>query len=128
MEKLSIVVPCFNEQETIPLFYPAVQKVLAKMPKVTPEYWFVDDGSNDNTLTELKKLHEQDKHVHYISFSRNFGKESAIYAGLSAATGDYIVLMDVDLQDPPSLLPKMYKILQTGDYDAVGCRRTRDLV
>ena len=123
MEKLSIVVPCFNEQETIPLFYPAVQKVLAKMPEVTPEYWFVDDGSNDNTLTELKKLHEQDKHVHYISFSRNFGKESAIYAGLSAATGDYIVLMDVDLQDPPSLLPKMYKILQTGDYDAVGCRR-----
>lgn len=68
-------------------------------------------------------MHEQDKHVHYISFSRNFGKESAIYAGLSAATGDYIVLMDVDLQDPPSLLPKMYKILQTGDYDAVGCRR-----
>lgn len=123
MEKLSIVVPCFNEQETIPLFYPAVQEVLAKMPKVTPEYWFVDDGSNDNTLTELKKLHEQDKHVHYISFSRNFGKESAIYAGLSAVTGDYIVLMDVDLQDPPSLLPKMYKILQTGDYDAVGCRR-----
>ena len=88
MEKLSIVVPCFNEQETIPLFYPAVQKVLAKMPKVTPEYWFVDDGSNDNTLTELKKLHEQDKHVHYISFSRNFGKESAIYAGLSAVSGD----------------------------------------
>lgn len=123
MKKLSLVVPCFNEQESIPLFYPAVQKVLATMPEVKPEYWFVDDGSKDGTLSELKKLHEQDQAVHYISFSRNFGKEAAIYAGLSAATGDYVALMDVDLQDPPDLLPKMYEILQTGEYDAVGCRR-----
>lgn len=123
MKKLSLVVPCFNEQESIPLFYPAVQNVLATMPEVKPEYWFVDDGSKDGTLSELKKLHEQDQAVHYISFSRNFGKEAAIYAGLSAATGDYVALMDVDLQDPPDLLPKMYEILQTGEYDAVGCRR-----
>lgn len=123
MKKLSLVVPCFNEQESIPLFYPAVQKVLATMPEVKPEYWFVDDGSKDGTLSELKKLHGQDQAVHYISFSRNFGKEAAIYAGLSAATGDYVALMDVDLQDPPDLLPKMYEILQTGEYDAVGCRR-----
>lgn len=123
MKKLSLVVPCFNEQESIPFFYPAVQKVLITMPEVKPEYWFVDDGSKDGTLSELKKLHEQDQAVHYISFSRNFGKEAAIYAGLSAATGDYVALMDVDLQDPPDLLPKMYEILQTGEYDAVGCRR-----
>lgn len=122
MKNLSIVVPCFNEQETVPLFYAATQKVLQKMP-VKAEYWLVDDGSKDNTLQEMKKLHQENPAVHYISFSRNFGKESAIYAGLKAATGDYIVLMDVDLQDLPEFLPKMYRLLQTGKYDAVGCRR-----
>lgn len=122
MKKLSIVVPCFNEQESVPLFYAATQKVLKKMP-VTVEYWLVDDGSKDQTLAEMKKLHQGNPIVHYLSFSRNFGKESAIYAGLKAATGDYVVLMDVDLQDPPAFLPKMYKLLESGEYDAVGCRR-----
>lgn len=105
MKKLSIVVPCYNEQESVPLFYPAVQKVLDKLP-VEPEYWFVDDGSKDKTLQEIKTLAAQDSKVHFISFSRNFGKEAAIYAGLQAATGDYVVLMDVDLQDPPSFCHK----------------------
>lgn len=122
MKKLSIVVPCYNEQEAIPLFYPAVKKVLANLP-VESEYWFIDDGSSDNTLTELKNLHAQNETVHYLSFSRNFGKEAAIYAGLQSASGDYVALMDADLQDPPAFLSKMYEILQTGEYDAVGCRR-----
>lgn len=122
MKKLSIVVPCYNEQESVPLFYPAVKKVLATLP-VEPEYWFIDDGSKDSTLPEIKKLAVKDSKVHFISFSRNFGKEAAIYAGLQAATGDYVVLMDVDLQDPPSFLPKMYSLLESGKYDAVGCRR-----
>lgn len=122
MKKLSIVVPCYNEQESLPLFYPAVQKVLHDMP-VKAEYWFVDDGSRDHTLQEMQKLHQENEAVHYISFSRNFGKEAAIYAGLKAAKGDYIVLMDVDLQDPPEFLPKMYQLLESGEYDAVGCRR-----
>lgn len=124
MPKLSIVVPCFNEEETIPLFYPAVSRVVAKMP-VEMEYWFVNDGSRDQTLSEMRKLHQQyPGEVHYVSFSRNFGKEAALYAGLQAATGDYVVVMDVDLQDPPSMLPSMYKYLQSGDYDCVGTRRT----
>ena len=88
------------------------------------EYWFVNDGSSDNSLVEMRKLHEQNpERVHYISFSRNFGKEAGLYAGLQAATGDYIVVMDVDLQDPPEFLPKMYELLQTGEYDCIGTRR-----
>ncbi len=123
MNKLSIVVPCYNEQESVPLFFPAVEKVVTKMD-VTVEYWFVNDGSADNTLQELRKLHnDHPEKVHYISFSRNFGKESALYAGLQAATGDYVVDMDVDLQDPPEFLPKMYDLLQTGDWDCIGTRR-----
>ncbi len=124
MPKLSIVVPCYNEEETIPLFYPAVEKVVKRMP-VDTEYWFVNDGSSDGTLAELRKLHAQDpERVHYVSFSRNFGKEAGLYAGLQAATGDYIVVMDADLQDPPEYLPEMYKNISTGEYDCVGMRRT----
>ena len=124
MPKLSIVVPCYNEEETIPLFYPAVEKVVKQMP-VDTEYWFVNDGSNDGTLAELRKLHEQDpERVHYVSFSRNFGKEAGLYAGLQAATGDYVVVIDADLQDPPEYLPEMYKAISTGEYDCVGMRRT----
>lgn len=124
MPKLSIVVPCYNEEETIPLFYPAVEKVVKQMP-VDTEYWFVNDGSNDGTLAELRKLHEQDpERVHYVSFSRNFGKEAGLYAGLQAATGDYVVVMDADLQDPPEYLPEMYHDISTGEYDCVGMRRT----
>lgn len=123
MKKLSIVVPCYNEEESIPLFFPAVEKVVNKM-NVSTEYWFVNDGSADNSLQELRKLHKENpEKVHYISFSRNFGKESALYAGLKAATGDYIVDMDVDLQDPPEFLPKMYDLLNTGDWDCIGTRR-----
>ncbi|MCD7121017.1 glycosyltransferase family 2 protein [Limosilactobacillus agrestis] len=123
MPKLSIVVPCYNEEEAIPLFYPAVEKVVKQMP-VETEYWFVNDGSSDDTLVELRKLHAQDpERVHYVSFSRNFGKEAGLYAGLQAATGDYIVVMDADLQDPPEYLPEMYKDISTGEYDCVGMRR-----
>ena len=124
MSKLSIVVPCYNEEEAIPLFYPAVEKVVKQIP-VETEYWFVNDGSSDDTLAELRKLHAQDpERVHYVSFSRNFGKEAGLYAGLQAATGDYIVVMDADLQDPPEYLPEMYKDISTGEYDCVGMRRT----
>ncbi len=123
MPKLSIVVPCYNEQEAIPLFYPAVEKVVQKMP-VDTEYWFVNDGSSDGTLTEMRKLHEAAPDcVHYISFSRNFGKEAGLYAGLEATTGDYVVVMDADLQDPPEYLPTMYKYISSGEYDCVGMRR-----
>ncbi|MCC4440535.1 glycosyltransferase family 2 protein [Limosilactobacillus reuteri] len=124
MPKLSIVVPCYNEEETIPLFYPAVEKVVKQMP-VETEYWFVNDGSSDDTLAELRKLHAQDpERVHYVSFSRNFGKEAGLYSGLQAATGDYVVVMDADLQDPPEYLPEMYKDISKGEYDCVGMRRT----
>lgn len=124
MPKLSIVVPCYNEQEAIPLFYPAVEKVVKQMP-IETEYWFVNDGSSDGTLAEMRKLHQQDpQRVHYVSFSRNFGKEAGLYAGLQAATGDYVVVMDADLQDPPEYLPEMYKDISTGEYDCVGMRRT----
>lgn len=124
MPKLSIVVPCYNEQESIPLFYPAVEKVVHKMP-VEIEYWFINDGSADDSLAEMRKLHQADPNrVHYVSFSRNFGKEAGLYAGLQAATGDYVVVMDADLQDPPEYLPIMYKEISSGDYDCVGMRRT----
>lgn len=124
MSKLSIVVPCYNEEESIPLFYPAVEKVVRQMSDLQIEYWFVNDGSSDNSLTEMRRLYEQDpEHVHYVSFSRNFGKEAGLYAGLQAATGDYVVVMDVDLQDPPEFLPQMYKLIKTGEYDCIGTRR-----
>ncbi|MFR0610578.1 glycosyltransferase family 2 protein [Limosilactobacillus mucosae] len=124
MSKLSIVVPCYNEEESIPLFYPAVEKVVRQINDLQIEYWFVNDGSSDNSLTEMRKLHEQDpERVHYVSFSRNFGKEAGLYAGLQAATGDYVVVMDVDLQDPPEFLPQMYELIKTGEYDCIGTRR-----
>ncbi|WP_251545337.1 glycosyltransferase family 2 protein [Limosilactobacillus caecicola] len=124
MDKLSIVVPCYNEEESIPLFFPAVEKVVNTIEGLTTEYWFVNDGSADHTLEELRHLHtENPEKVHYVSFSRNFGKEAALYAGLQAATGDYVVVMDVDLQDPPSFLTQMYELLKSGEYDCVGTRR-----
>lgn len=123
MDKISIIVPCYNEQEAIPIFYDAITKTAAEMPQVRLEVLFVNDGSKDASLAEMKKLAGQDDRVKYVSFSRNFGKEAAMYAGLSYADGDYVAIMDVDLQDPPSLLPEMYRIITTEDYDSVATRR-----
>lgn len=121
MQKLSIIVPCYNEEEMIPIFFQEIEKV--KLP-IKLEYIFINDGSSDDTLVEMRKLYQEyPEKVRYISFSRNFGKEAGIFAGLSEATGDYIVLMDVDLQDPPEMLPKMYKLIKSSDYDCIGTRR-----
>ena len=125
MEKISIIVPCYNEEKAIPLFYKELQKNLKDFPKtVSFEILFVNDGSKDNTLKTIKDLAKKDDQVKYISFSRNFGKEAAIYAGLENATGDYVTLMDADLQDPPSLLKEMYTWVTKEGYDAVGTRRS----
>ena len=125
MEKISIIVPCYNEEKAIPLFYKELQKNLKDFPKtVNFEILFVNDGSKDNTLKTIKDLAKKDDSVKYISFSRNFGKEAAIYAGLENATGDYVTLMDADLQDPPSLLKEMYTWVTKEGYDAVGTRRS----
>ncbi len=121
--ELSIVVPCFNEEEAIPIFYEETLTVLKTMSLSFFEFIFVDDGSSDRTLEILKEFSTKDKSVHYVSFSRNFGKESALYAGLSKANGDYIALMDVDLQDPPSLLPQMMDAIKSEDYDCAATRR-----
>lgn len=120
---LSIIVPCYNEEEMIPIFFEALEQVTLPIKR---EYIFVNDGSSDSSLKEMKKLYEKNNgKVRYLSFSRNFGKEAGIYAGLNAALGDYVVLMDVDLQDPPELLPEMYQILTNNDeVDCVGTRRT----
>ena len=122
MKKLSIVVPCFNEEESIPLFYKEIKKVTEEM-NVKLELIFVDDGSRDNSL-EIMKEKAKDKDVKYISFSRNFGKEAAMYAGLESSTGDYITIMDVDLQDPPSLLPEMIRLIEEEGYDCVATKST----
>lgn len=123
MKKISIVVPCYNEQEAIPYFYEEISKVSTTMTEVEFEFLFVNDGSKDKTLEVLRELGKKDNRIKYISFSRNFGKEAGMYAGLKESTGDYVAIMDADLQDPPSLLPEMYAILQTGEYDCVGTRR-----
>ena len=121
--KLSVVVPCFNEQEAVPIFYNEVKKILVTL-KAEYEIIFIDDGSSDKTLEEVKELSEKDKGVHYVSFSRNFGKEAAMYAGLKKAAGDYVVIMDVDLQDPPSLIPEMLSAVCSGEFDSAATRRT----
>lgn len=123
---ISLVVPCYNEEESIPLFYEETQRVFAQsfpQPEYLPEYVFVDDGSSDNTLDVIRSLAQSDPRVHYVSFSRNFGKEAGIYAGLEAASGDYIAVMDVDLQDPPSLLPQMVTAIEEEGFDCVATRR-----
>lgn len=121
MDKISIIVPCYNEEESIPLFYDAINEVIKTM-KVKFELLFINDGSSDKTLNVLRDLSKKDKQVRYISFSRNFGKEAAILAGLEHAKGDYVATMDVDLQDPPTLLPEMYQIIKEEDYDCVATR------
>lgn len=124
-ELLSIIVPCYNEEEMIPKFFEKIEEIILPLNR---EYIFINDGSKDKTLKELKKLNSAHPHtVKYLSFTRNFGKEAAIFAGLRKAKGDYVVLMDVDLQDPPELLSEMYSILNEEQYDCVGTRRVNRL-
>ena len=125
MEKISVVVSCYNEEKALPLFYEEMERVRKQdfNDDIEFEYIFVNDGSKDKTLEIIKLLSKRDSKVKYISFSRNFGKESAMLAGLKAATGDYITLMDADLQDPPSLLREMYDAIIVEGYDSVGTRR-----
>ena len=123
MKKISVVVPCYNEEEAVPIYYKHTVKILRAMNDIDYEIIFVNDGSKDNTISEIKKLAEIDKNIFFVDFSRNFGKESAMYAGLSYATGDYVALMDVDLQDPPEFIPKMYREIIENGYDCVGTRR-----
>lgn len=125
MNLFSVIVPCFNEEKSVFLFYEEFIKVFNNnqiFKDMGYEILFINDGSSDNTLNSIKSLHENDENVKYISFSRNFGKESALYVGLEKSSGDYIVVMDVDLQDPPSLLPQMFSDLNS-DYDVVAARR-----
>lgn len=123
-ELISIVVPCFNEEESIPLFYAALEKERESLINADIEYIFVNDGSKDNTLNVLRNLAKEDEErVKFISFSRNFGKEAGLYAGLQQATGDYVAVMDVDLQDPPEMLPEMLQIIREEEFDCVGTRR-----
>jgi glycosyltransferase involved in cell wall biosynthesis len=124
---ISLVVPCYNEEATLPLFYREAAAVLAQLSEhgraLTGEFVFVDDGSRDATLPVLRSLAEQDARVHYLTFSRNFGKEAAILAGLNAAHGRYVVTMDADLQDPPALIPAMLEAVAAGDFDCAATRR-----
>lgn len=127
MKKLSIIVPCYNEEEVLPLFYAEITRVMDEMKRtyaeLTFELLFIDDGSRDKTLTQLRELATKDQRVRYISFSRNFGKEAGMFAGLENATGDFVVVMDADLQHPPSFLPKMYSYVRDGEYDCATTRR-----
>lgn len=124
MDLISIIVPCYNEQESLPLFYAEMNRVMEQMKDTAAfELMLVDDGSTDGTLAEMRALAAKDARVRYVSFSRNFGKEGALYAGLQKARGDYIAVMDADLQDPPAMVPQMYQILKTTDYDCVATRR-----
>ena len=118
---ISVVIPCFNEEDSIPFFYSEMERIQIEMKKKF-EYIFINDGSTDNTLSVLRRLNASNPNVHYLSFSRNFGKEAALYAGLQRATGEYVTVMDADLQDPPELLIDMYAKIQEG-YDVVGTRR-----
>ena len=123
--KISLIVPCYNEEEALPIFYRETKNVLETMP-CEHEFVFINDGSRDRTLAVLKELAGQDGCVQYLSFSRNFGKEAAMYAGFCNVTGDYVAVMDADMQDPPALLPEMLDKLLTGEYDSVAtCRVTR---
>ena len=117
MKKVTIIVPCYNEQESLPYF-----SVLQKI-NYDYEFLFVNDGSKDGTLPILRELAAQDEHITYLSFSRNFGKEAAMFAGFCNASGDYVAVMDADMQDPPALLPQMLEILESGEYDSVATRR-----
>ena len=126
MARISIVVPCYNEEAALPLFYQEVCRVAGEMAPVEFEFLFVDDGSRDGTLPLLRQLAAQDARVRFLSFSRNFGKEAGMLAGLQHAKGDFVALMDADLQDPPALLPELYRAVTEEGYDCVAtCRTTR---
>lgn len=122
MRKISLIVPCYNEKEALPFFYNEVKKILDQI-EIDYEILFVNDGSKDETLEIIKEFNKKDEKVRYISFSRNFGKEAAMYAGFCNVKGDYVAVMDADMQDPPSLLPEMLNIIQTQNYDSVATRR-----
>ena len=128
MKLLSIVVPCYNEEEVLPLFYEEITRVTSQMAETYPEldfeFLFINDGSKDKTLEIFRELAGKDRRVRYISFSRNFGKEAGMYAGLSNAKGDFVVVMDADLQHPPAFLPEMYSYVRNGEYDCATTRRT----
>lgn len=127
MKLLSVIVPCYNEQEAIPYFYAAITKTAdefkATWPEIGFEFLFIDDGSKDDTLKEIMELRSRDERVRYVSFSRNFGKEAGLFAGLENSRGDYVVTMDVDLQDPPALLPQMFRAIYEEGYDSAATRR-----
>ncbi|MBQ7587607.1 MAG: glycosyltransferase family 2 protein [Lachnospiraceae bacterium] len=127
MSLLTIVVPCYNEEAALPLFYDEISRTIDDFKNTEPdlsfELLFIDDGSKDRTIEIIKELRAGDERVHYVSFSRNFGKEAGIYAGLENAAGDYVVIMDADLQDPPSLLPEMYAAVTREGYDTAATRR-----
>lgn len=120
---ISVVVPCYNEQGALPFYYDKMKEVMALLLELSFEIIIVDDGSTDGTLETVKQLAKSDDRIRYISFSRNFGKEAAMYAGLKNASGKYTAIMDADLQDPPEMLPKMYRVITEEGYDAVGTRR-----
>ena len=122
-DTISIIVPCYNEEESLELFYKEFNKCIKKIKNINYELIFVNDGSKDNTLEVILELSKKDKNIKYISFSRNFGKEAAMYAGLKNSIGDYVAIMDADLQDPPLLLAEMLEILRSEDYDSVATRR-----
>ncbi len=123
MDKISIVIPCYNEQDTIPYLKEELYKLMESLPQAAFEIILVDNCSEDGTLDLMKQLHDEDPRFEYISFSRNFGKDSSMYAGLKASTGDYVTVMDADLQDPPELLAEMYETLKTGEYDCAAAFR-----
>ncbi|MFZ1253343.1 MAG: glycosyltransferase family 2 protein [Trichococcus flocculiformis] len=120
---ISIVVPCHNEEEMVPIFHKEITAVSEQLPDAVFEMIFVNDGSKDATLAELKRVATLDERVHYLSFSRNFGKEAAMVAGLRHATGNYVAVMDADLQDPPAMLVEMVALIRTGEYDCIGTKR-----
>ena len=123
MKKVSLIIPCFNEADGLPEFDKEINRMVSDLSDYCFEIIYVDDGSTDNTLQTIRKFSKEQEAVKYISFSRNFGKEAAMYAGFCNATGDYVAVMDADLQDPPALLPEMLKILESGEYDSVATRR-----
>lgn len=123
MDRISIIVPCYREEKALPHFWSVLKKTTESFNDVEFEFLFVDDGSSDNTLKVIKEIYKEDHRVRYVSFSRNFGKEAAMYAGLEKATGDYIAIMDADMQDPPDLLPEMYRIVKETEYDCAAARR-----